>query len=160
MKKIIFSFSLFLISGIAFSQGTKTNGTIYIDHPNIAVVLKSIQAYEKRDMVANAACFADTAKFWASGMSKSMPVKDAIKMWDGDFDFYTDIKLIPVGYPDYLAYDKDNEKTVQSWWTWSGKSKKTGKVLNISCVQFDDFNPDGKIRFESLYGDFSKMEHK
>ena len=80
-------------------------------------------------------------------------------MWDGDNDFYTDIKLTPVGYPDYLSYDKDNEKVVQSWWTWSGKSKKSGEVLKISCVQFDDFNKDGKIQFESIYGDFSKMEH-
>ena len=160
MKKIILSLSLFLIAGIAFSQDTKTNGTIYITHPNIDVVLKSVDAYIKRDMVSNASYFSDTAKFWASGMTKSMPIRDAIKMWDGDFDFYTDIKLIPVGYPDYLSYDKDNEKVVQSWWTWSGKSIKTGKELRIDCVQFDDFNADGKIRFESIYGDFSKMEHK
>jgi hypothetical protein len=32
-------------------------------------------------------------------------------------------------------------------------------MLSISCVQFDDFNKDGKIVFESIYGDFSKMEH-
>jgi hypothetical protein len=46
---------------------------------------------------------------------------------------------------------------VQSWWTWYGKSKKTGETLRIDFVQFDDFAKDGKIDFESLYGDFSKI---
>ena len=48
---------------------------------------------------------------------------------------------------------------VQSWWTWSGKSKKTGEVLKVPMVVFDAFNTDGKIVNEGIYGDFSKMEH-
>ena len=38
-------------------------------------------------------------------------------MWDDDNDFYTDIKMVAVGSPDYLSYDKDNQKAVLSWWT-------------------------------------------
>lgn len=47
---------------------------------------------------------------------------------------------------------------VQSWWTWSGKSKKTGEMLKIPMVMFDEFNKDGKISKEYIFGDFSKAE--
>ena len=90
-------------------------------------------------------------------MEKSIPITDAIKMWDTDFDYYDDIKVTPVGYPDYLHYLDKDQKYVQSWWTWSGKSKKTGEVIKIDLVQFDRFNSAGRIDFETLYGDFSKM---
>ena len=159
MRKIIFTAFLLLIGLVSFSQDTKENGTIYIKHPYIDVVNKSVKAYVANDISANTQLFADTAKFWSSSMDKPMPIADALKMWSGDFKYYDSIQLKVVGYPDYLHYDDQNQKYVQSWWVWSGKSKKTGKVLNVSCVQFDSFNSAGKIVFESLYGYFSKMEH-
>ena len=115
------------------------------------------KAYLAKDDAANRKIYADTAKFWASGMEKSMPIADAIKMWDTDFDYYDSIKVKTVGYPDYLHYIDHDSKTVQSWWQWSGKSRKTGAVVTVNFVQFDDFNKDGKIVFETSYGDFSKM---
>jgi hypothetical protein len=102
--------------------------------------------------------YSDTAKWWASGREKFIPIADAMKLWMTDFDKYDDIKQIPQGYPDYLHYKKANGMTVQSWWTWVGKSKKTGEVLKVPIVIFDDFNTDGKIVREYMYGDFSKME--
>lgn len=158
MKKIILSVSLILMGIACFSQEEK-NGTIYIKHPYIDVVNKSAAAYLAKDIAANSKIFSDTAHFWASGMTKRVPIADALKMWAGDFNFYDSITLTPVGYPDYLAYKKEDAKIVQSWWTWSGKSKKTGETLKVAATQFDDFNKDGKIVFESIYGDFSKMEH-
>jgi hypothetical protein len=157
MKKITLTVTLFLLVIASFSQEIKKNGTIYINHPYIQAVHKSAEAYLKKDDAANMKIFADTAKFWASGMTKSIPIKDAIKMWDTDFDYYDDIKAKQVGYPDYLNYVDQNAKVVQSWWKWSGKSKKTGETLTIDFVQFDNFNAAGKIDFESIYGDFSKM---
>ena len=77
------------------------------------------------------AIFADTAKFWLNGMAKSMGKADIFKMWASDFDYYSDIKLKTVGNPDYLAYKDKDQKVVQSWWTWSGVSKKTGALVNI-----------------------------
>ncbi len=57
-----------------------------------------------------------------------------------------------------FLYKKSSvDMTVQSWWTWVGKSKKTGEVVKIPMVIFDDFNKDGKIIRELIYGDFSKM---
>jgi len=157
MKKNIFTITGLLLFGIAsFSQ--QKNGTIYIKHPNIDAVNKSIETYLHRDADANAKFYSDTAKFWVSGMEKPIGIKEAIPMFMSDFDYYDSIQLKPNGYPDYLEYDKDNSKVVQSWWTWSGKSKKTGELVKIPVAQFDDFNKDGKIVFESLYGDFSKMK--
>ena len=60
-------------------------------------------------------------------------------------------------YPDYLHYVKEDVRYVQSWWTWSGKSKKTGEIVTIAYVQFDKFDAAGKIINEGIYGDFSKM---
>ena len=156
MKKIIISLSLFLMVSACFSQEEK-NGTIYIKHPYIDIVNKSMKAYLDRDLAANSKFFADTAKFWATGMPKPMPIADALKMFDSDFDFYDSIRIKTVGYPDFMAYKDQDAKVVQSWGTWFGKSKKTGETVRIDFVQFDNFNKDGKIDFESMYGDFSKL---
>jgi hypothetical protein len=156
MKKIILTTALFLIVIAGFSQEER-NGDIYIKHPYIEVVNKSNKAYLEKDMATNAKLFSDTAQFWASGMHKQIPIAEALKMWSADFDYYDSIKITPFGYPDYLAYKDHDQKVVQSWGIWKGKSKKTGAWYRIDFVQFDDFNKDGKIVFETLYGDFSQM---
>lgn len=156
MKKILFTTALFLFGIAAFSQ-IEENGTIYIKHPNIDAVNNTTKAYLAKDLEALKSLYSDTAKWWSSGMEKFIPIADAMKMWMGDFDKFDDIKQIPQGYPDYLHYKKENAMIVQSWWTWSGKSKKTGEVIKVPMVAFDEFNPDGKIVREYIYGDFSKM---
>jgi hypothetical protein len=157
MKKIFSTAFVFLTVLAGYSQKEETNGTIYIKHPYIDVVNKSVKAYLAKDVATNKAIFSDTARFWVSGTGKPVPIADAFKMWVSDFDYYDSIKLKVVGYPDYLAYKDQDAKVVQSWWTWYGKSKKTAAMVRIDFVQFDNFNKDGKIVFESLYGDFSKM---
>lgn len=74
------------------------------------------------------------------------------------FEHFDDVKQVQFGYPDYLHYKKDDSKIVQSWWTWSGKSKKTGEVVKVPMVMFDEFNADGKISREYIFGDFSKID--
>lgn len=157
MRKIILSAFFFLAGITAFCQAPEENGIIYIKHPYIDLVNKSVQAYRDKDIATNSKIFADTAKFWMSNMEKPVPIADALKDWVTDFDYYTDVKVNKVGYPDYLQYKDKDQKYVQSWWQWSGKSKKTGAVVKIDFVQFDLFNSAGKIEFESIYGDFSKM---
>src|ERR1700728_523569 len=125
MKKIILSISLFLFGMAAFSQTIKENGTIYVNHPYIDTINNSAKYYLTRDTAANRKIYSDTATLWASGMTKPMGISAAIKMWASDFDYFDSIKLVPVGYPDYLHYIDGDAKIVQSWWKWSGKSKKT-----------------------------------
>lgn len=158
MKTVILTTALFLLGIAAFSQQEEKNGTIYIKHPYIDVVLKSMKAYVANDEATNRTIFSDTARYVVSGMEKWAKIEEGFKMWKKDFVFYDSIKVTQVGYPDYLHYVDEDAKTVQSWWKWSGKSRKTGKVLSVHFVQFDNFNKDGKIVEESLYGDFSKVE--
>jgi hypothetical protein len=132
MKKIYLAVSLCLIALTAFTQKEEKNGTIYIKHPYIDVVNKSAKAYLDRDIATNTALFADTAKFWYSGLEKPMPIAEALKMWDGDFAYYDSIKIKVVGYPDYLAYTDKDTKVVQSWEP-GGKSKKTGATQSCFC---------------------------
>jgi hypothetical protein len=156
MKKIILSTGLFLFGMTAFCQ-QEENGTIYIKHPYIDVVNNSTKAYLAKDEASLRTIYSDTAKWWISGMKDFIPIADAMKSWMTDFDYYDNIKQDEVGYPDYLHYKKKDAMIVQSWWTWSGKSKKTGEVLKVPMIVFDDFNKDGKIVREYIYGDFSKM---
>jgi hypothetical protein len=157
MKKIILSTALFLFAIAAFSQKEEKNGTIYIKHQYIDVVNNTTKAYLAKDDAANKSYYSDTAKWWVSGMPKSIAIEEAYKIWRSDFEYYDSIKVKTVGYPDYLHYIDEDAKTVQSWWQWSGKSKKTGAMVKIDYVQFDTFNKDGKITHEAIYGDFSKM---
>jgi hypothetical protein len=157
MKKVIVTAVLFLSGITAFCQ-SEENGTIYIKHPNIDAVNATTKAYLAKDMASLRSMYSDTAKWWSSGMKQAIPIADAMKMWMTDFDYYDNVNQVPQGYPDYLEYKKDNAKVVQSWWTWTGKSKKTGEVLKIPVVIFDEFNNDGKIVREVMYGDFSKMQ--
>lgn len=157
MRKIILSTSLFLFAIAAFSQKEEKNGTIYIKHPYIDIVNKSMKAYVDKDEATNRTIFSDTAKFVVSGMDKWEKIDEAFKIWKTDFDFYDSIKVTQVGYPDYLHYVDGDAKTVQSWWKWTGNSKKTKQKVTIYFVQFDNFNSAGKITEESIYGDFSKM---
>ncbi len=156
MRQLILATGLLLLAFAGYSQEER-NGDIYIKHPYIEVVNKSVKAYLDRDIATNTKIFADTARFWVTGMTKPIPIADAFKMWSADFNYFDSIRVKVVGYPDYLAYKDHDTKVVQSWWTWYGKSKKTGETIRVDYVQFDDFNKDGKIGFESLYGDFSKM---
>jgi hypothetical protein len=156
MRRLILTATFFIILFSGFSQEEK-NGTIYIKHPYIQLVDKANKAYLDNDMSAAKQIYSDTARFWASGMPKPVPIADAMKMWSGDFNYYDSIRIKAVGYPDYLNYIDADQKVVQSWGTWFGKSKKTGNTLRVDFVQFDTFNNNGKIVFESLYGDFSQM---
>ncbi len=159
MKKIILFSGLLVFSIASFSQDVKLNGTIYMKHPYITAVNNLAKDYLAKDDAAESKIYADTAKFFISDMHGAFSLKDALQMWDSDFDYYDSIQLKPFGYPDYLHYVDQDTKTVQSWWTWSGVAKKTGDHLVVNFVQFDNFNKEGKIVSEVAYGDFSKM-HK
>lgn len=156
MKKAILSAAFFLFGLTAFCQ-QELNGTIYIKHPYIDVINKSNDAYAAQDWATLKNIYSDTAKWWSSGMEKFIPIADAMNSWKKDFVYFDDVKQVPMGYPDYLHYKKEDAKIVQSWWTWTGKAKKSGEVLKIPMVMFDEFNKAGKIVREYIYGDFSKL---
>ena len=157
MKKALFTAVLFLVGITAFCQSEETNGTIYIKHPYIDVVMKANNDYVNNDFSTVKNYYADTAKWWISGMDEFIPIADAVEMWKSDFEKFDSVKQTQVGYPDYFHYTKDDAKIVESYWIWSGISKKTGKSLKTQMVMFDEFNNDGKIVREYIIGDFSRM---
>ncbi|MEO6681782.1 MAG: nuclear transport factor 2 family protein [Ginsengibacter sp.] len=158
MKKIMLTAALFLLGASAFCQTEEKNGTIYIKHPYIDMVMNANKDYANGDFSTITKYYADSAKWWASGMGDFIPLAEAVKMWKSDFEKFDDIKQVQFGYPDFLSYKKDNSMVVQSWWKWSGKSKKTGEMVETLMVMFDDFNKDGKIIREYIFGDFSKLQ--
>lgn len=155
MKKIIMTASL-LVSGITAFCQQEENGTVYIKHPYIDAINNSAKAYEGKDVPTLKTLYSDTATYWMSGMKKRIPIGEAFKSWMTDFDVYDSIMQKPFGYPDYIHYKDEDQKIVQSWWTLSGKSKRTGQIVKVPIVIFDDFNNDGKIVREAIYGDFSE----
>lgn len=157
MKKLVIMAVLFLVGITAFAQ-EETNGTIYIKHPYIDVVNNAVKDYMAGDFMALQKNYADSAMYWQPGMEKFAPFKDAIKRWTNDQNYFTDFKLTQVGYPDFLHYKKEDVKVVQSWWNWSAKSKKTGEVIKVPMVMFDEFNDEGKIVRQYIYGDFSAAQ--
>ena len=155
MRKFIVTIGL-LMSGITAFCQQEENGTVYIKHPYIDAINNSAKAYETKDVTTLKTLYSDTATYWMSGLKKRIPIAEAFKNWMSDFDFYDSIMQKPFGYPDYIHYKDEDQKIVQSWWTLSGKSKKTGQIVTVPIVIFDDFNNDGKIVREAIYGDFSQ----
>lgn len=78
------------------------------------------------------------------------------KVWADIAANWTNIKVVQVGYPDGLAYDKD-PFTVQSWWKVTAVNKKTKKTATFEMVQFDMFNKVGKIGTEITYNDLTPL---
>lgn len=157
MKKILVSTVLLFLGITVFCQ-KEENGTIYISHPYIDVVVNANKDYVADNFTTVSKYYADTAKWWISGLPRFIALSDAVKIWKRDFENFDNIKQSPMGYPDFLHYKKGDARIVQSWWTWSGTSKKTGKDIKVQMVIFDEFNAAGKISREYIYGDFSKMD--
>ncbi len=158
MKKFFILSFLSLTGILGYSQEVE-NGIVYMKHPNIDAVIKSAGAYVAKDMNTEKTLYADTAKWWFSGLPKPIPIGEAYKGWLNDFNYFDSVQQVaqPGSYPDYIHYKDHDQKTVISYWVWSGNSKKTGEKMKVWFIQLDNFNNAGKIEFESLYGDFSKI---
>ena len=53
-------------------------------HPNIDAVIKSAEAYVAKDINTEKTLYADTAKWWISGLPKPIPIAKAYEMWLND----------------------------------------------------------------------------
>jgi hypothetical protein len=150
--KNLFIVLFVLLAGSTFAQAPKKNGTIYKDHPYITIVNKSTDLFVKQDWAALAKMYADTAIFYDPTSPKKISFADQKKGWAAIAKDWGQIKIVKVGYPDGLAYDKD-PFTVQSWWTVTAVNKKTKKTAKFQIAQLDEFNKAGKIAVEIAYYD-------
>jgi hypothetical protein len=141
-----------LLAGSSFAQAPKKNGTIYKEHPYITIVNNSTNLFIKQDWTGLAKLYADTAIFYDPTSPKKISLADQKKAWATIAKDWGQIKIVKVGYPDGLQYDKA-PFTVQSWWTVTTVNKKTKKTAKFHLVQFDEFNKAGKITVEIAYYD-------
>ncbi|WP_242118789.1 nuclear transport factor 2 family protein [Aestuariivivens sediminicola] len=135
----------------AFS--TRTNGTIYNEHPNINTVRRMVAALEFGDVDKAFSYFTDDAEFTNLDMPRgeSNSVTEEKEAFSNMLETW-DIESIDVrGYPDYLEYEIRNAKVVQSWWDFRVKRKSDGKKLNIPVMLIHDFNDEGQITREAGY---------
>lgn len=142
-----------MISLISFSQ-KKTNGTIYVEHPAIAVVESMTKAFVSGDVdKVSSYLAADFKEFDGNsirtndkGMDKTAFSKKA-KGWHDALDYYS-ISRSKGAYPDALEYKDENQKDlvwVQTWEDLKGVHKKTGVKINMPMHRLFILNKDNKI---------------
>ena len=130
------------------SSSSKTgNGNIYIHHPYINKMRKSINAYTAEDIDGLAGFYAEGVSFGNS----TLPWKETLN-WDkqkerleGLFEKYDKIHMKQVGYPDCMHYEKGDSYVVYSWWTWTAVRMEDGKKLSLPLMLSQTFNKEGKI---------------
>jgi hypothetical protein len=155
MKKLLILLFVMVSYG-ALAQTPEKNGIIYKKHPYITIVNNSTALFIKQDWVGLAKLYADTARFYDPSSPKKQTLADEKKAWADIAAKWTQIKVVPVGYPDGLEYTKD-PFTVQSWWKVTAVNKKTKKTATFHMVQFDEFNKAGKIGTEIAYYDLTPL---
>jgi hypothetical protein len=66
------------------------------------------------------------------------------------------VKLVQVGYPDCIYYEKNDGYVVYSWWNM--KIQMNDKTWEIPYMMSSDFDKDGKIVREHIYVSSNHME--
>jgi len=147
----------------AFGQ-KKTNGTIYIDHPAIAVVENMTKAFVSGDSDKVASYLADDFKAFNGvstdsndkGQDKEAFAKGA-KGWFDALDYFS-ITRTKGAYPDALEYKENNQKDVvwvQTWEDLKGVHKTTGVKVNMPMHRLYIVNKNNKIQTIISYGNES-----
>jgi len=135
----------------SFSE--RKNGTVYSQHEYINKVRRMMAAIEFKDLDKAYSFYHKNASFadnnsWPTKFSTLEENRKAHEEFTNNFD----ITSVDVwGYPDYIQYEKNNFKVVQSWWKIRliRKEDKKKIVLPIFLIHF--FNDDGMITAENAY---------
>jgi len=135
------------------SYDDRKNGNIYNHHEYINIVRRMIHALEFKDIEKAFSFFDEKARF----RTLDTPRGEFKNIEEEKANFNEllkgfDIRSIDVnGYPDYLHYELDNSKVVQSWWTLRLTRKSDKKKIDVPIFMIHDFNDDGKIVSEIAY---------
>lgn len=155
MKKQTLLFVLALTSLFITYGQKKANGTIFIDHPAIAVVENMTKAFVSGDSEKVASFLADDFKSFNGvstnssdkGQDKESFAKGA-KGWFDALDYFS-ITRTKGAYPDALEYKESNQKDVvwvQTWEDLKGVHKKTGVKVNMPIHRLYIVNKNNKIQ--------------
>jgi len=134
-------------------SSTRTNGKIYDQHESINKVLRMMAALEHGDVDKAFSFFTENARFTNLDMAdgESHTVAEEKAAFSGMLNDWTIESIDVVGYPDYLEYDIDNAKVVQSWWTARMTRKSDSKKVKLPMMLMHRFNDDGMITRETGY---------
>ena len=153
MKKIT-TLVMMIMTTLSFSQ-KKANGTIYVDHPAIAVVQAMTKAFVEGDTDKVASFLTSDFKAYNGaslntndkGMDKASFSKSA-KRWHDQLDYFS-IVTSKGTYPDALEYKEDAQKDVvwvQDWQDLKGMDKKTGVKVSMPMHRLYTVTKDNKIK--------------
>ena len=152
MKKSALIAMVFLIATTtAYTQ--KKNGTIYKEHPAIAIVEAMQQAFIVGDVDLLSSYLTDDFKEWnglstnrnAKGTDKEQFLKNAT--WWSENISYLSIKRQGQAYPDAIKYkDDDDGLWVQTWDMLKGVHTKTGSKINMPIHRLFGVDENNKIK--------------
>ena len=159
MKKSVLIAMMFFIATTAYTQ--KKTGTVYNEHPAIAIVEAMQQAFIKGDVDLLNSYLSDDFKEWDGsstnkndkGTDKEQFMKNAT--WWSENMSYLSIKRQGQAYPDAIKYkDDDDGLWVQTWDIMKGVHTKTGSKINMPIHRLFAINKDNKIEtMISYYND-------
>ena len=151
MKKSVLIAMMFFIVITAYSQ--KKNGTVYKDHPAIAIVEAMQQAFIAGDTDLVSSYLADDFKEfngsdnnrYAEGTNKEDFVEGAT--WWSENLSYLSIERQDGAYPDAIKYKDDSDGLwVQTWDNLKGVHTKTGTKINMPIHRLFGLDKDNKIK--------------
>jgi len=145
---------------ISNAQTTRENGKVYIHHPYIASVRKVMNAAKAGDIEEWKSYFAEGARFTSSmgkiGDSNSLD-EHAEVIRSLNAEGANEFSMEEFGYPDCIYYEKANGYVVYSWYKIT--TMVEGKRYEFVLMFSHDFNDDGEIVREHLYGSNNHLQH-
>ena len=148
---------------ISESRTERTNGKIYNHHENINTVRKMISAFENKDLDKSYSYYDEKATFIdinSTDINKEFTLAEQKENDKKLFEMFDIVSIDQVGYPDYLHYELDDARVVQSWWKIRLIRKADKKSLVLPIMFMDTFDEKGKITNEILYYSQKVLEVK
>lgn len=145
------------------SSADRTNGQIYNHHENINSVRKMVAAFENKDYDKAYSFYADDATFIDINnpdVNKEYTLAEQKENDKKIGELYEIMSIDQVGYPDYLHYELDDARVVQSWWKIRLTRKSDKKNIILPMMFIDTFNDKGKITNEIMYYSQKVLEVK
>jgi hypothetical protein len=138
---------------IGSSFSTRTNGTIYKYHENINKVRRMVRAFEHGDLEKGYSFFDEKASFRDVNMppGENLTLEEQKENYTKLSEQYDIESVDVVGYPDYLHYEQNDSRVVQSWWNYRLVRKADDKKIKLPVMYMHDFNEEGMITRSSAY---------
>ena len=134
---------------------TRTNGTIYKDHPMIAKSRLLYAYIALGDLESMRALYSDNAVIRdVMSITDLKDTRNPDQEMEMLKDFYAEYEVVDVneiGYPDLLEYEGANYSTIISWWEMTVRNKKSGNTSTGYHHSQIDVNKDGLIIREDYY---------